>query len=379
MNILFVTLNPIYNSSSATMRNKALIQGFLNNDHKVTILTRDDSDNICHPLFSKNNYKVIFTKKNELYEKIKSNKSNLLKKFLKSMYHKVAVFDNTIKIAKNTNLNLLDGIEMYYDVIISSSDPKSSHKLVISLIKQGLNYGKWIQYWGDPLSFDITRKNILPIFINKLVEVNIIKNADRIVYVSPFTLVMQKKHFQNQSNKMESMPIPYKEKRILKNGNEKIIGYFGDYNSNVRNIIPLLEYVKVSSDYKFIIAGKGDITIKPGNNLESMNRISYDQIRILEESVSIFIVILNKKGTQIPGKIYDLAATNKPILVILDGEHKIEIFNYLNEFKRYYFCENNLESIEEAIRKIEKNGFICKNCDQLDCTKVSQDFLNFIK
>lgn len=61
------------------------------------------------------------------------------------------------------------------------------------------------------------------------------------------------------------------------------------------------------------------------------------------------VVILNLRGGQIPGKLYHLAATNKPILVIMDGDYKQIIREYLNGFDRYILCDNTEESISNAI------------------------------
>lgn len=72
-----------------------------------------------------------------------------------------------------------------------------------------------------------------------------------------------------------------------------------------------------------------------------------------EEDADLLIVLLNKKGTQIPGKIYHYAGTNKPILIILDGDRKEEIKEYLSLFNRFYFCENNERTRNRAIHKNE--------------------------
>ena len=72
--------------------------------------------------------------------------------------------------------------------------------------------------------------------------------------------------------------------------------------------------------------------------------------------------LCNLKGGQIPGKIYQYAATNKIVLFILDGtkEEKEVLYNYFSSFKRFIFCENDEKSIEQAVlelrnKKIEES------------------------
>ena len=86
--------------------------------------------------------------------------------------------------------------------------------------------------------------------------------------------------------------------------------------------------------------------------------------------------ILNTSGTQIPGKIYHYAAANKPILIILDGEYKQEIFKYLNEYNRFVFCDNKVESIKESIKNICLEKVKYKPLDILNAKNIALSFLN---
>ncbi len=57
------------------------------------------------------------------------------------------------------------------------------------------------------------------------------------------------------------------------------------------------------------------------------------------------VCILNKSGTQIPGKLCNYAGTNKTILVLVDGDCGKEIQSYFKKFNIYIFV-NNKESIK---------------------------------
>lgn len=65
------------------------------------------------------------------------------------------------------------------------------------------------------------------------------------------------------------------------------------------------------------------------------------------------------RGGQIPGKLYQYSATNKPILFILDGtiEEMQILKTYFSQFNRYVFCKNSIDSIQNGIQKINLGQF----------------------
>lgn len=376
LKILYITFSPIDMNTSATIRNQALLKGFVKNVSTIDLLTisAENSNNYFDSTLNNiDGVNIIKLKQNSFYsslvKKDDSFKGVLKKSILpiaRRIYHSLNLFDNSILIAKKIPKSVLP--LDYYDIIISSSDPKSSHIAAKNLIGLGLKYGKWIQYWGDPLSIDITKKSIHPKWYVRKVEQEIIRMADRIVYVSPFTLREQKKIFVKLSKKMIFLPIPYLKPKFDNNNQENhkeiALGYFGDYDSSVRDISFLYKYA-ANSGKPLVIAGNSDLNLNSKENIKIYPRISQREITKLETESDILICILNKKGTQIPGKIYHYAATDKPILVILDGDYSKEIADYLKSFNRYYLCNNNEHDIEKAIDEIEKRKIKWKPSPQL--------------
>jgi hypothetical protein len=84
---------------------------------------------------------------------------------------------------------------------------------------------------------------------------------------------------------------------------------------------------------------------------------------------------LNKKGTQIPGKIYHYAATNKPVLIILDGEFEQQMEQYFNSFERYSCCQNQVASIDEACRKIAASSLKVEPSVHFAAANIASQFL----
>lgn len=381
MKILFICLSPIEANSSAMMRNISLINGLLSNQCEIDFVTIPPTiSTIVNNSEVIEKINVVRLKGNNLYDTVTSLKkgnNNFLKSIvmstLRKIYHKFTIFDYTSKIAKQININILPRKE--YDLIISSSDPKTSHIAAFNLINQGLKYSKWFQYWGDPMALDITNQNIYPSFILRKIEKNILKNADRIIYVSPCTLDAQKRIYPELSDKMNFMPIPYKEEKIYPkvNNSKYLVGYFGAYMKVSRDITPLYNVCSnLNKDLNLIIMGETDCELEGKENITIYPRGNVEKY---EARSDLLVCVLNKKGTQIPGKVYHYAATNKPILIVLDGENKESIKNYLEPFNRYVFCENTEEDISRAIKKIMKEQIDYEPCKAFDSRILAKSFL----
>lgn len=382
MDILIIKLSPIEGLNSSMIRTLALTKGLLSQGHKVDFITIPISE--THVTANEydfiENVGLIRAQKNVAYENVVSRKNNQgsiktsLIKLLRKTYHKFSLYNYTHSIAKNINISLLE--KRYYDIVISTSDPKTSHIAMKQLINQGLKYKKWIQYWGDPMAIDITKKSIYPKWIVRNVEKNLLSNADKIIYVSPFTLKEQKEMFPSLASKMSFLPVPYiSEKYYEKTKNEKFtIGYFGAYPSKVRNIMPLYAAgVKMQENIKLNIVGDSDISLQPTNNISIYPR---GDISNFEKNADLLVCMLNSSGTQIPGKIYHYASTNKPILVLVDGEKKEEMKKYLESYNRYIICENKEENIMIAIKKIMDNNEECEPCISFNSELIAKAFIS---
>lgn len=382
MKILMVKLSPIESVDSATIRTVALTKGLIEQNIVIDYLTIPTSINhiISRERNIFNSINIIRTNRNMSYDSITRRNGKMKKAIvdlLRKIYHSFSLYDYTYSIAKNIDISLLKNNR--YDLIISSSDPKTSHIAVKKLINQGLEYKKWIQYWGDPMALDITNKSVYPKWIIKKIERKIINKADKIIYVSPFTLEKQKKLFPTIAGKMFFLPIPYIEEKVYckTNNTNFVIGYFGAYESNVRNIIPLYEASKkMKGIVKLNIVGNSDVFLEETENIKIYPR---GDISDFERDSDLLVCILNKKGTQIPGKLYHTAATNKPILVILDGDNIEEMRSYLNKFDRFILCENKEEAIMSTIRYTISKNRSYNPAPQFSSSTIARNLLEIVK
>lgn len=359
-NILFITSHPIDSNSSSSIRNKNLILGFLKKKIKVTLVCpKSNKDSVCEfGKYSNIDFKTYIINTN--LKKIKITKTSkrfyLFRYFIEAalrFYRKFSILKMPGQSLKYADCIDFDGRR--YDLVITSSDPIASH-LFFKKIRHKILYDKWCQYWGDPLAYDITNKTLLPFFYRKYYESRILKAANTIVYVSPFTLEMQKKIFPNLNKKMYFIP-PATRNAILYNKTvytkNIFLSYTGGYNSIVRDIKPLYNAISKNNNIKLVISGSTDIVLEPKKNIIINNTISLDEVKKIEDKSHLIVVIMNKLGTQIPSKLYYTASTNKDILVLVNNERD-SMAEYLKQFDRYDICLNNENKILNYLNTLDK-------------------------
>lgn len=392
MKILFVTSQPILINSSANLRNIALIRGLIELGHEVKILNMKLSvdaanfDNSMSEFINEND--ITYIKPIKIHNSMivkKENKENLvlkLKTLLRKSYLKFSILDSLSLSRKR--IKELENKIGDFDIIISSSDLKSSHLFASEYIKKfGTKKEKWVQYWGDPLTIDVNSKSQWPRVILKYKEYSIIKRADNVIYVSPYTLIEQQKLFPSQKNKMGFVPVGYINKRDVeykRNNINLIFGYFGDYPSNSRNIEPLYSAVD-DLDITLKITGNSDLELTDKENVVISKRKPYEIIQTEEDKSDVLICLCNSAGTQIPGKIYHYSALNKPILVIKDGEGDVEEYLKKYDFEnKFIYCDNDSDSIKEKINFIIENyiNLESKPLDAFSSKKIAESFLKEI-
>jgi len=362
MRILYVVSRPLEINTSASIRNKATIEGLIELGHQVDLVTTQYDTN--HSNFDKDilneNLNVEYLKLGGIqgFAKVGRKYKYLrpIKNMLYNFMSKFEIYDNLKGIVEHsTRIEINDE---KYDLIISSSDPKSSHLFIHRIFEIGLiRDTPWIQIWGDPFLSDITRKNnILSIKIKKE-ETKLLKYANKVIYVSNLTLNEQQKIYKEFAYKMFYEPIPYVKEELypitLKQNKSLTFLYCGDYSSNIRTIKPLYDAINNTS-HKLIICGNTDLKLKSTDRIKIYPRVSYEKTKEFESKCDVLVHLSNNRGTQIPGKLYQYSGTNKLILFILDGNTQL-IKESFSKYHRYVFSENKVENIESTIFDIAQD------------------------
>ncbi len=380
MNILFITAYPLEYNTSGNVRNMGLINGLVENGHSVSTLSSYPTDD---SLFTGEIMQFPFSKRYWIGSKSKSitleSKNKWLEK-LKGVVYKwnnsLSVYDRRRFLVKDIKHGLVDE---KFDVIISSSDPKSAHLFAEKLISLDKSIcRKWIQYWGDPFSNDISTKHS---FSEKRVakeEKRLIKLADKIVYVSPFTASELSKKYNDYKEKISFLPIPFIRKIKSDKPNNakkgKLVVYLGDYFSSNRNIMNLVDVLKTEGIDSAIV-GNSDLQIPSTNEVIVKKRLIGPNFDTIINNVAVYTCVCNLHGSQIPGKLYHYVDTGKPILVVLDGDNQDELKKYIESFDRFYICYNTKESISKTLQTIFEEDKTFTTPQQLDPRFIAEEFL----
>lgn len=366
--ILYVTAEPLEYWTSANIRNLNLIEGLLECGCEVSTLSTEVQENSigkgnqvpaqCKRYFIPlNKMHALMTQKKDTQDNCVTKAVSSIKEFLYKIKKHFTIYD-----ARKMEVSKVDLVEIdeHFDIMISSSDPKSAHLFAEKLRSLHPNIAdKWIQYWGDPFTGDVSKKYWGPKSTIAKEELRLLKLCDLAVYVSPFTAdYIKQKYGQNIAERIMFTPITYSKPNYYKAKKELPfkIGYFGDYSKQNRDIMPLYQAMdKLGNDYLLKIIGSADFTLENKDNVKVFARVPASELKETEQNTNLKVCVCNSNGTQLPGKIYHAVATDTPALLILDGEHAEEIKAYFGQFNRYFFSENNAQDIARTIEMIANN------------------------
>lgn len=385
MNVLYVVGANLTRNTSANMSHNGYVQGLIDNGCNVDILMQTNSwgqQDVTLKRFDKARYfeyeseslpdkiRKRFSQTVNSTHKTKSEKSNdldchtsdalyvkckrRLRQLVKATFYLLFPQDSLYPLDKTWLKNALNFRGRgYYDIVISNSSPSASHKMVEELLKKNrITCSRWIQIWEDPWYYDIYGKHDDKI---KLEEHRLLQAGSEVYYVSPLTLHYQKEIFSDCAHKFKYIALPAFKYELDTNVSAPKLtyGYFGDYYSNTRNLLPFYEALKDTENYGCIY-GDSDLSLQPTDKIEISTRVTLDTLSKVQARTSVLVHLCNLKGGQIPGKIYHYSVTNKPILFILDGtDDEVRIIKeHFSQFNRYIFCDNNVASIKEALAEI---------------------------
>lgn len=381
MRILVINGDCIQTNTSANLCHIAYLNGLVDAGHDVTLISADGRDYLLdesivipdsikqYTYYGVSLYEKMSMKKNSVQEgsidifsvkpqdavnpSLKSKLISKAKKIFLSLYGIHGIYAKFVKVAQKFRS------DEEYDFLISISTPVTSHLLARNLLKaKHIKAKQWIQIWEDPWYSDVYGFNGK----NKIYreEKRLLSFAEKVCYVSPLTLRNQKKIYPESAHKMYWQPLPYyyknqEQERYESNNNR--YGYFGDYAPVSRDLEPFYVAAK-NCGIEVNICGRPSNLFEPTENIHIYPRLALDKLKPIEDKTNVLIFLCNRKGGQIPGKIYQYSATNKTILFILDGtdEEKKVLKNYFEKFNRYVFCENTVEDITRAIKDIQSGN-----------------------
>lgn len=379
MKILVINGACLQTNSSANLCHLAYLQGLLDAGHEVTLLSADGRDYsldkamVIPPQVKQYTYYGV-----SLYERL-----SLRKRATAAVETMAAAGDSMpstgglrrlIRYAKDFVLSLYGVHGIYatfvrkaqkfksdenFDYIISLSTPVTSHLLAHNLLEAVHIKGKhWIQIWEDPWYSDAYGFNGKGKIRRE--EQRLLSFAEKVCYVSPLTLRNQQKLFPESADKMYWQPLPFYYKSEAGNNvpvHKNHYGYFGDYAPAARDLEPFYEAAKAAG-IEVDICGNPYNLFPSTPQIHIHPRLPLNELKPIEDETDVLIFLCNRRGGQIPGKIYQYSATSKTILFIMDGteEEQRVLKEYFGKFNRYVFCQNTVEDITRAIELIESGN-----------------------
>ena len=374
MKIFVVNGDGLQTNSSANLCHVAYIQGLLGAGHDVTLLSADGRDYTLDPSInipeSVTQYSLYGT---SLYERLSLRKRaqesapaatvsgekkpglrsriiRQVKRMILSLYGVHGIYAPFVRSSQKLR------IPEEFDYLISLSTPPSSHLIARNLLKAGKVKAKhWIQIWEDPWYSDAYGFNDKDKIFRE--EKRLLSFAEKVCYVSPLTLKNQQRLYPESAHKMFWQPLPfyYQSEPVDASGFDRNrYGYFGDYAPAARDLRPFYEAAK-QIGIEVNICGNPSNLFPSAGNIRIHPRLPLDKLKPIEDRTNVLIFLCNRKGGQIPGKIYQYSASNKTVLFILDGteEEQEVLHGFFGRFNRFVFCRNTVEDIARAIRDIE--------------------------
>lgn len=363
--IAIIMVLPIEYNTSSMLRCRSIISALAEIGHNITCFCPYPDEK--NKYFSNESINISDLKIHRFANVIHNNSSSnaiqertsfkkSIKEIIRKSIRKIDVFGSTLLyLPKRKNISKVI-LSENFDILLTFSDPMPAH-MIGKYCKRKNPKLCYIQQWGDPLASDTISKVAQPVWVRKIIERSLLKSADRICYVSPFTCEEQKKLYPKQAKNMIFLPTPsltYEEERVVSNG--VCLGYFGSYYSLARNLIPFYEAAKQHNEIKFYIIGDSDITLESTDNITVISRVSPNELNEYMKKIDVIVCLMNIKGNQIPGKVYHDASSSKDILFIKDGEYGNQIQTFFEKYNHYTFVENNIEEISKAFVFYVENG-----------------------
>ena len=369
MNILIVSLFPLEYNTSVAVSSIGIIRGLLSLGHQITVMMPYEPDSSITLDDDLSSLRIIripgrpqLPSSNRMYEKFRNQ--------LTILDHRTRGF---LKEARHVTVP-----NEFFDLVISVSDPKTSHVFTKRLIRRGLKCGRWIQHWGDPISGDISHKCRLPGCIVHSYESHLIRSADKAIYVTPFTYAEIKALYPHLKDRLSFVPLPAEvqsDSTIQTPSKPLRVVYSGAYTGQIRNILPLYEACKQLTDIELTIVGFG-VPLEEQDNIRIIPHTTHEKAVQIENDADVLVAICNRRGSQIPGKIFYKSSSQKHILVAVEEYNRNEMYDYLGSYDRYILCDNNVASIKATLA-----GLIGRHCayrtpERLQSINIASEILS---
>ncbi len=251
-----------------------------------------------------------------------------------------------------------------YDVIISSSEPRTCHLAGYYLKK--ISGVPWIADYGDPWIYPLQAKKEFAYKIRAMegIERRMLKHADAVTVTSEGTrqLYLERYPFLDPEN-MHIVTQGFDSNIFSKIKGEPASGfrvvYCGSFYSRLRDPSEFFHAVKEmgQEDIEVVIAGRinefSDMIKNegPDNKIQYRGFIGHRQALALEKGATILLHLGNSVAEQVPGKIYEYLGSGRPVLCIRGSKNDLSADMVLR-YNKGLVVNNNKEEIKEGLMNL---------------------------
>ncbi len=303
------------------------------------------------------------------------------------LFEKKKLGEKSIKIIKDNQIN----------IVIGSAFPFTILKLS-KYIKREINSIRFIYDIGDPFFGNAKNTRFKDWLANKY-EKAYLPYIDHLVVTNQLTKDHYLYSYSNILNErqisiieqgvdsiyLNKLAIISNEKEMISKKTIELI-YAGQFYKKLREPYELFKAIdnwNISKNrfLKLSLYGSFSEIFKntKSKNIVFKGSFSNDQILGLYLKADIIVFLDNAYGMQTPGKIFELAPINKPILFISDHENS-PAYEVVKDNDNIFKCMNESKSIETALKQffLHRNSFQIKDSKKYSWERKSFQYKTII-
>ncbi|MFK5982665.1 MAG: glycosyltransferase [Flavobacteriaceae bacterium] len=377
--VLFVCGNIGANSSQGVRYRNIL--PFLANEYNLFMLSYNDFFNgsNVNKIVLNNNSQNIQKVDTSIYSKIKIEFVKIYKKTIRPFVFpdKYKYYINKYKLEVKQLLNSND-----ISTVVIGMTPFSLFELP-QYIKSINSEIQVIVDLSDPFSLN-GANNYAFIYNDKYLknyEKERLKHVDDLIVLNPTIKKMYKETFNYKRVHVIEQGVNIEKNDINKSDynlkQDYSMIYAGGLYHGFREAFELykaIDNVEKQVSLKMFGNINNYLLAKNNSNIEFFGQIDHEKLNQEYRDSDILIFIDNKEGYQVPGKILELMAMQKPILFIYSNNNSPTLF-YINDSDFIVKVKNNAKAIIAGINQIQKRDF--RNSNRIDIDQFS--WKNLIK
>ena len=251
-----------------------------------------------------------------------------------------------------------------YRLIVSSSSPQTSH--VVGYVLKRRTRLPWVGDWSDPLSFN--PNYVLSPWQRvafRALEEKLITTMDHVVVSTEETKTAYLQHYPALPEEKVSVvyygynPELFGDAVKVERDGLRLV-YTGIFLKTIRRPYALFDALAEIQDLpvEVVIAGAMDAEFVEyarsrglANTVQFLGQRPHAEVLRLQKEASVLLLLGNRGGLQLPGKIFEYMAARRPILCIKNDQHDIAA-DMVARHNRGLVVDNDAAHIAEAIQSL---------------------------